>query len=79
MDVTTFDMGVTFNETARQPEIDAALSAVVDGGHGDGGKVAKLLRPLVKQQASIEAFLESPDGTVRGSTTAYDRLRSITA
>ena len=68
---------VTFDETSLQPEIDAALSAVVDGGHGDGGKVAKLVRPLVKQQASIEAFEESPDGTVRGSTTAYDRLRSM--
>jgi esterase/lipase superfamily enzyme len=66
---------VTLDLSTIEPTISASLAEVVDGDTGNGERIRASIRDLLRVPQKIEAFMESEDGSIRGSSRAYDQLR----
>lgn len=69
---------LTLDLTSIKGTIDKSLAESIDGGTGSGEGIRAAIRALVETPANrptIEAFEETKDGKVRGSSRAYSELQ----
>ncbi len=66
---------ITLDLSTIQNKIQHSLAETVDGNSGNGERIRASIRDVLRNVQTIEAFEEKEDGSIRGSSRAYDQLR----